>query len=435
MAEAGWSIYTAAEPDVTAELVDAFLKSQRQDRQFMESLTLELKRERRGTGVPDAVCAMANSAGGLVIVGVDEDEPTLAAAPGLGPDSVVALSDQLRGALGPMVRPEIIPVPVGAEGKVVLVIRVEAEPSMWPVVSSGRVMVRNPGQSVAATREQVLDLVRRRDTSGRGGETAYSLSTFAPSSVMPDESQARGALLFRLATAIYARPRLGAPIRIGSDERMELCDAFSASSFGRAFDGARLRGSSFPRPQHDLVAQEYSSSHFVVVAEIADEDSVGRLMLRVARQGNQVSVVIEAEARRPRPGSDLSERVSPSVARSELAFLSICGLETLSVTMVPAVVELLGGAPINVDDIYLWAQSPATNDLSEVLSTSGARRLVASTRSTWGGRVRQVVDKNDAVEVLRPELESFYIDIGLDCERELASRDLSDGLRSREWQD
>lgn len=434
MPSAGWSIYTAAEPDVTVELLDTFLAQQRQERQFMESMTLELKRERRGSGVPDAVCALANSAGGLVIVGIDEDEPNLNDAPGLSPDSVVALSDQLRGSLGPLVRPETIPISVGVGNRVVLVIRVEADASLWPVVSNGRVMVRNPGQSVAATREQILDLVRRRATTADGSERGYSLSALAPNAVVPDESQTRGALLLRLATAVHARPRPGAAVRIGSEERQQLCDAFAASPFGRVFDDARPRGSSRPRPGIALVAHEYSSSHFVVGAEVIEDDDVGRLTMRVARHGTQVLIVIEAEARRPRPGSDPSTRDAPSVSRSELAYLAICGLETLSVAMVPSLVELIGGAPAHVDDIFLWAHCPATQDLSQVLSTSGADRLVASTRSTWGAQIRQVEDRIDAVEVLRPELETFYIDIGLDYERELARRDLADGLRSREWQ-
>lgn len=435
MPRAGWSIYTAAEPDVTADLVDTFLAEQRQDRGFMESMTLELKRERRGSNVADAVCALANSAGGLVIVGIDENEPDLGAAPGLNPDSVVSLSDHLRGALGPLLRPEIIPIAVGDEGKVALVVRVDAEPSLWPVVSNGRVMVRNPGQSVAATREQILDLVRRRESTAGGSGVAYSLSRFAPTASTPDERETRGALLFRLATAVYTRPQVGAPLRIGRDEREQLCDAFAASPFGRVFDESRPRGSSRPRPQHRLVAEEYSSSYFVVASETNGAGGQGRLMLRVARDGNQASIVIEAEARIPRPGSDRSERAAPSVSRSELTFLAICGLETMSLAMMPALVGLIGGAPTYVDDVYLWAMSPSTQDLSQVLSIAGAERLVPSTRSLWGTQVRHIVDRHDAVEVLRPELETFYVDVGLDWESEVARRDLSDGLRTREWQD
>lgn len=435
MAGLGWSIYTAAEPDVTTDLLDTFLAEQRRDRQFMESMTLELKRERRGNGVPDAVCAFANSGGGLVIVGVDEKEPTLSGTHGLSPDSVVSLSDQLRGALGSLVNPEIIPIPVGAEGKVVLLIRIEADPSLWPVVSNGRVMVRNPGQSVAATREQILDLVRRHGSAGYDGQTSRSLSIYAPSAVMPDEAQTRGDLLFRLATAVHLRPRAGVPFQLGSDERAELRDAFATSPFGRLFDESRPTGSTSPRARDDLVDEVYSSTHFVMAATIGNDEHLNRLTLRVDRDANQVAVVIEAEARRPRPESVLAERGAPSVSRPELIYIAICGLETLSKTMVPALVRLAGGAPIRIDDIYLWAQAPATQDLSKILSVTGGRKLVPSTRASWGATVRQVDNKDDAVEVLRPQLETLYIDLGFTDERDLASVDLAEGLRRREWQD
>lgn len=435
MPGSGWSIYTAAEPDVTAELLEAFLSEQRQDRQFMESMTLELKRERRGHGVPDAVCALANSVGGVIIVGIDEREPTLESAPGLDPDSVVSLSDQLRGSLGPLVRPELIPVPVGTDGRVVVVIRVEVDTSLWPVVSNGRVMVRSPGSSVAATREQILDLVQRRGSLAYAGETAFALSTFAPTSVAPDEGNSRGDILVRLATAVYARPRTGAQLRIGTDERRDLCKVLLTSSFGRVFDQARPAHSTLPRPQHDLVEEEFSSSHFIVTAAVPDDEHINKLSLSIARNGNQVRVVIDAEARMPRRDADPTGRDDPSATRSELTYLAICGLETLSQHLVPAVVELVGGAPLRIDDIYLWAQSPRTQDLSKILSLTGARRAVPSTRSAWGAIVRHVTDADDATEVLRPELETFYIDLGLTDEHHLASRDLADGRRSREWQD
>lgn len=435
MPGSGWSIYTAPESDLTGDLLDSFLEEQRRERVFLESMTLELKRERRGHGVPDAVCALANSAGGVVLVGIDEDEPIRASAPGVSPDSVVALSDQLRGALGPFARPEIISVPAGTSGNVVLVLRVEADPSLWPVVSNGRVMVRNPGQSVPATREQILDLARRRNATGPAGETPYALNTYAPSGPSPDEAPTRGDLLFRLATAVYARPRLGAPLRIGSDERQQLYEVFADSSFGRLFDKPYPRGSSRPRPSHPLEPQDFSSSHFVAAVDVIDDGEIGRLTLRVTRHGNQLAAVIDAEARRPRPESVTSTRAETTVSREELAYIAICGVESLSLRLVPALVDLIGGAPLHVDDIFMWAQSPAGHDLSSVLSTFRANRPVESTRSTWGAQVRRVSDLDDAVEVLRPELETFYIDIGLDGERDLTRRDLNDGRRRRNYQD
>jgi hypothetical protein len=434
MPGSGWSIYTAAEPDVTTDLLEAFLSEQRRDRQFMESMTLELKRERRGHGVPDAVCALANSAGGVVIVGIDEREPTLERAPGLTPHSVVSLSDQLRGSLGPLVRPELIPVPVGTDGRVAVVIRVEVDASLWPVVSNGRVMVRNPGSSVAATREQILDLVHRRGSAAYAGETALALSTYAPNTIPPGENESRGDLLFRMATAVYVRPRVGMPFRIGSDERRNLCDVFVASPFGRVFDRPRPAHSTQPRPQHDLVEESFSSTHFIVTVTVPDDEHVDRLTLSIARNGNQVRVLIDAEVRMPRQDVDASERDDPSAARSELSYLAICGLETLSQHLVPKLVELIGGAPLRIDDIYLWAQSPRNQDISRALSLTGARRTVPSTRSNWGAIVRHATDADDAVEVLRPELETFYIDIGLTEEQDLANRDLADGRRSREYQ-
>jgi hypothetical protein len=432
---AGWSVYTAPEPELTADLLEAFLEEQLRERVFMESMTLELKRERRGHGVPDAICALANSAGGIVLIGIDEDEPTLASAPGVPPNSVVALSDQLRGALGPLVKPEIIPIPVGASGNVVLVLRVEADASLWPVVSNGRVMVRNPGQSVPATREQILDLVRRRNATTPSGGSAWALNSHAPNAPSPDESPSRGDLLVRLATAVYARPWLGAPLRFGRDERNQLFDVFSECSFGRIFDEPYPRGSSRPRPTHPLVPLDFSSSHFLAAVDVSDDGEVGRLTLKVSRNANQIAVVVEAEARRPAPEAAASTRTSPAVSREELAYIAICGIESLSLKLVPALVALIGGAPLHLDDIYLWAQSPASQDLSAVLSTFRADRPVASTRSTWGAQVRLARDLEDAVEVLRPEMENFYIDIGLTDERDLADRDLADGRRRRDYQE
>lgn len=432
----GWSVYTAPESELTGELLDTFLAEQLRERVFIESMTLEIKRERRRHNVADAVCALANSAGGLVLVGVDEDEPTLASAPGVDPNEVVALSDHLRGALGPLVRPEIISVPIGAGGNVVVVLRVEADPNVWPVVSNGRVMLRNPGQSVAATREQILDLARRRGTNGPPGETAYALSSFTPTVPTPEEALTRGDLLFRLATAVYARPRLGAPQRIGSDERQRLYEAFSQSSFGRLFDEPRPRGSSRRRPDHLLAPQDFSSGHFVASVDIEDDGQVDRLTLKVTRQGNQFAVVLEAEARRPGPQAAGASRPIPRVSREELAYVAICGVESLSLDLVPALVELIGGAPLHLDDVYLWAQSPAASQgLSSVLSTFRASRPVASARSTWGTQVRLVADLDDAVQVLGPVMETFYIDIGLDDERELVKQDLAEGRRLRDYQE
>jgi len=53
----------------------------------------------------------------------------------------------------------------------------------------------------------------------------------------------------------------------------------------------------------------------------------------------------------------------------------------------------------------------------------------------WDRVGRSLPQLLTATGVLRPELETFYIDIGLDDERYLAQRDLAEGRRMREYQD
>lgn len=93
--EQGWNIYTAEQEDFTAELLESFLATQRLNRGDIESMTVEVKRRRHGTNVADAICALANTAGGLVIVGVDEKDLTLDPDHGLEPGSLVVLVNHL----------------------------------------------------------------------------------------------------------------------------------------------------------------------------------------------------------------------------------------------------------------------------------------------------------------------------------------------------
>ena len=58
MTDFGWTIYTAPADHLDAELLRTFLSQQRRDRLFMESTTLELKRERTPSNVVNAIAAM-----------------------------------------------------------------------------------------------------------------------------------------------------------------------------------------------------------------------------------------------------------------------------------------------------------------------------------------------------------------------------------------
>lgn len=74
------------------------------------------------------------------------------------------LVDHLRGLIHPL--PEVIPVPVvGADSRVLVLLRVDPDEYLHPVMVSGRVVYRVPGATVPADRQRVLDLARRSDRS------------------------------------------------------------------------------------------------------------------------------------------------------------------------------------------------------------------------------------------------------------------------------
>ncbi len=90
----------------------------------LERARIEYKREvGNGTKVLDAIAALANTFGGTVLVGVDEDQPLgpgrLTGVPGAERDR---LSRMCWDRLAPPFGPEIIPVPLAQADRYVLVV-------------------------------------------------------------------------------------------------------------------------------------------------------------------------------------------------------------------------------------------------------------------------------------------------------------------------
>ncbi len=136
---------------------------------FSESLTFEVKEKRDKSNVAEAVAALSNTDGGIVLVGVKDKDAT-------GEDRIVgvlksehdAVASNLH-ALIPEAMPEIIPVAIPGGDRLVLVLRVDADAVPHPVMVSGKVLFRIPGHSVPADRRRVLDLAAR-DQAARGSE-------------------------------------------------------------------------------------------------------------------------------------------------------------------------------------------------------------------------------------------------------------------------
>jgi hypothetical protein len=164
-------LYTALASKVDYELVRAFVLNAEEASLFSESPTFEAKEKRDKGNVAEAVAALSNTDGGVILVGVKDKDAT-------GEDRIVgvpksehdALASNLH-ALLPEAMPEIIPVAMPDGQRLVLVLRVDADAVPHPVMVSGKVLIRIPGHSIPADRRRVLDLAAR-DQANPGTEHA-----------------------------------------------------------------------------------------------------------------------------------------------------------------------------------------------------------------------------------------------------------------------
>lgn len=164
-------LYTAPASDIDYGLVRAFVLSAEAADLFSESLTFEAKEKRSGSNVAEAVAALSNTDGGIILVGVKDKDAT-------GEDRIVGVAKPDHDALAsnlhsliPEAMPEIIPVAMPGGQNLVLVLRVNADAVPHPVMVSGKVLFRIPGHSVPADRRRVLDLAAR-DQAAPGAEFA-----------------------------------------------------------------------------------------------------------------------------------------------------------------------------------------------------------------------------------------------------------------------
>lgn len=136
-----------------------------------ENFTVEYKCN--GDGALEAVAAMANTYGGMILVGVDanrqaKDRP--GPVIGVPAGEKERLVNKVAGVFDPpWWCPEVIPVPTGDGDKVVLVVRVAADRAPRPILHKGSVLVRLDGRNITADRRVVRALFEESDPSVRGG--------------------------------------------------------------------------------------------------------------------------------------------------------------------------------------------------------------------------------------------------------------------------
>lgn len=135
--------------DLSSELLARFLAGSVQ-----EGFSLDYKKQVT-RDLLKTIAAMANTYGGVVIVGVEEDRAGDHAklgypgeVRGVEPSDRARVVNMCRTSLQPPLSPDVVAVPSSGE-RVLLIIRVEVAP-VRPVIYDGRVMVRTDEGNVAA---------------------------------------------------------------------------------------------------------------------------------------------------------------------------------------------------------------------------------------------------------------------------------------------
>ncbi|WP_430378404.1 AlbA family DNA-binding domain-containing protein [Streptomyces sp. B1-3] len=136
--------------EVTLALVQDFISLK-----IRESLTVEYKRA--GEKPIEAVAALANTYGGLLLVGVEEGEtgvPSEIRGVPLGEKE--KLVNQMGTGFDPPWSPEVIEVPCNEQGdKVVLVVRIDRATVPRPIVLNGSISVRLDARNAKANRQMM----------------------------------------------------------------------------------------------------------------------------------------------------------------------------------------------------------------------------------------------------------------------------------------
>lgn len=150
------NLWTATAAEIDADGLLAFLKLRQP-----EGLNLEYKErlDPRHDRPIESIAAMANTYGGVLLIGVAEERglPTTD-PPGVELGERDRLVNRCLGLLEPPFAPEVIPVALPQNDRYVLVVRVNWGAADRPLVFRGRVPVRSEGRNVPADRYRMASL-------------------------------------------------------------------------------------------------------------------------------------------------------------------------------------------------------------------------------------------------------------------------------------
>jgi hypothetical protein len=154
-------LYRTPQTDVDYSLVRQFVLDAESADLFTESLTFEAKEKRDHLNIVEAVASLSNTDGGIVLVGVkDRDASGDARIVGVLQSEHDAIVSQLHSLI-PAAMPEVIPVAKPGTDRLVIVLRVDADLVLHPVIVAGKVLYRIPGQKAPADRQRIIDMLAR----------------------------------------------------------------------------------------------------------------------------------------------------------------------------------------------------------------------------------------------------------------------------------
>lgn len=416
-----WTLFTAPGAAVDADLVRAFVSEQAQTRLFLESRIVEFKSRRAGDNIPRAVAALANTDGGLILLGVDETNPDFDTSPGVPAGDLLAVASSCRQVLDPAYVPELIPVPLPHGDKIILVIRVDPAGAGAPIVKNGQVVVRAPGETVAASRDQIAELFRMSRGAAGPGATMSIGSRFTPSWHERVPGELGAAFQVRAASGCWLRHTASEAFTMSTDVRRELLTSFLESPVSQlgAWVDDRHRFNRVP-----VTDVERSSTIYHAAITYQGHDQLHQHDLRVVRDGGLVSFYVDVRFRL----TPIMEPEAPParIGRVELAGAILGAMECVAGALPDAVARAALDAPLRQDDVHVWVRADP-HGLHASLDRGPWAAAASDTPASWGFTVpaADVLDSSEAV--LTRQLTSLYLDLGMDNEDEVARQDVHDG--------
>ena len=213
------NLFTDDLAELTHDVLRDFLS-----RRIPEDVNLEYKAA-LSPQIQRTVAAMANGYGGLILIGVTEQNGLPAETPGVELGTRDALVNQLFAKLEPPIEPEIVAVPVELDQRFVLIVRVPPAFGARPIVIDGTVYVRLRGQTQPADRYRIAALFTEQ-SSPRAGLTLPNVARSARGGHPPVDGQ-ENALVLRASAS--ARVPAGRSTVLNSDVRRLFADALTSS--------------------------------------------------------------------------------------------------------------------------------------------------------------------------------------------------------------